>query len=304
MKNKLIIILTMLFSNFYCINLFAQSDSLLPYPVKNLINPSVCANVQKNTNGYVFTYQIKNGQGAIKSIHKFMAELNAPVKPFSAPRDWTLWKMDYDTIQVATWFSEDSIADIGVGEIITGFSFESIGLPKICRCWFSAMEIVEGEEGVYNPATASIFTTSLQRTTLGPVGTPSPFIPLNFIDIISSYKHQALALNWIADRKDEKDDDDDKEDEGQGVVRKLDRRLDNAHKALIKKDTSKAREEMLKFVKKVEKLYGESCDHEKNGREKEKYTFTSEAYALLKYNAEYLIQQLPEKKHKGEKEKD
>jgi hypothetical protein len=193
---SMLLVSIVLLSASYSIGSLAQSDSLLLYPVKNLILPTVRAGVLKETGGYAFNYIIGNGHGALQSIHEIIVELKAPVKPSPTPQDWTLWNMDYDTIQVAIWFSADSAADIDAGEVIGGYSLESGGLPRISRCWLSALEMVEGKEGQYDPTTASIFTTSLQRTTVGPANPPSPLVPLIFLDTLLSYTRQSADLGW------------------------------------------------------------------------------------------------------------
>ncbi|MBI3578094.1 MAG: hypothetical protein HY089_01620, partial [Ignavibacteriales bacterium] len=62
-----------------------------------------------------------------------------------------------------------------------------------------------------------------------------------------------------------------------------------------KGDSSKAREELEEFVERVEEIYKESVKAEEKKKEHE-VVMTSEAYALLKYNAEHLINKLPRKK--------
>ncbi|MBI5464076.1 MAG: hypothetical protein HY966_03870, partial [Ignavibacteriales bacterium] len=91
------------------------------------------------------------------------------------------------------------------------------------------------------------------------------------------------------------------EENNDGIAAKLDKRLDKARAALVKGDSSKAREELREFVKKVEELYKETQEHEK-ARKNDKVTFTSEAYALLKFNAEYLIDRLPVKQKRGKEQ--
>jgi hypothetical protein len=61
-----------------------------------------------------------------------------------------------------------------------------------------------------------------------------------------------------------------------------------------------ARKELEKLIQKVERIWKRSQDQEKKrGRDREwkqdKSIMTSEAYALLKYNADRLIDQLPER---------
>ena len=301
MKKNMLFISILLFLVFCSTESLAQSDSLLPYPAKNMIFPDVHAEVQKKTNGYVFRYSVANGQGALQSIYDYMLELKAMVKPTSSPQDWRIWNLDYDTIQVATWFSEDSVADIDAGEVLVGFSLESAGLPKINRCWIRAWETVKGREGQYDPATASIFKTSLQETTLGPADPPSPFIHLDFVDTLLSYTRQSAALGWLGKERDNDCDDDERPDNG--VVRNIEQRLQKAKRELTKGDSVQARKELEKLVQKVERIWKRSEAEEKKQRrdrweKRDKVIMTSEAYALLKYNTEYLIERLPGERKK------
>jgi len=111
---------------------------------------------------------------------------------------------------------------------------------------------------------------------------------VSFLDTLISYKHQCVSLGWLIDGpQHEKDEDDDSVDEG--IVERLDRRLSKAREGLLKGDSSKARKELEEFLDKVEKLYKESQNH---GQKGEKMLLSSEGYALLRYNAEYLKEHL------------
>jgi hypothetical protein len=298
----MILIPILVLSSAYPIVSFAQSDTLVPYPVKNLIYPAVSVRVLEKPGGYAFKYTVGNRHGALQSIHEFMVELKAPVKLSSAPEDWTLWDMDYDTIQVAIWFSSDSVADIDAGEVIGGYSLETGGLPRISRCWLSALEIVQGKEGQYDPATASIFTTSLQRTTIAPANPPSPLFPLIFLDTLLSFTHQSADLGWLGKGRNNDCDDDERADEG--IAKNIELRLQKAKRELTKGDSVQTRKELEKLVQKVERVWKRSQEEEKKHKrdrweKRDNLIMTSEAYALLKHNTECLIDRLPEKSKHG-----
>jgi hypothetical protein len=107
--------------------------------------------------------------------------------------------------------------------------------------------------------------------TVGPVLPPTPFVALAFLDTLTSYKHQAFSLGWI---------------KNQGIVQSLDAKLDNAKRQLQRNNTTAARNTLQAFVNEVEALWkGE--EHPYGGKQ-----ITSEAYALLKFNAEYLVSKL------------
>ncbi|MCL4540513.1 MAG: hypothetical protein M1378_13095, partial [Bacteroidetes bacterium] len=84
-----------------------------------------------------------------------------------------------------------------------------------------------------------------------------------------------------------------------GIIGILDKRLEKAKRALTRGDSVQARRDLQIFVMEVElvnrlgeKQKGRSQRSEIRGQ---KPVMSSEAYALLKYNAEYLIDRLPEK---------
>lgn len=101
--------------------------------------------------------------------------------------------------------------------------------------------------------------------TIGPAAPPANFVALDFIDAIVSYKHQAFALGWI---------------DNQGIVNSLDAKLDNAKQKLQQGNENAAINQLQAFINEVE-------------AQKDKH-LTSETYALLKFNAEYLIAKLEE----------
>jgi hypothetical protein len=102
-------------------------------------------------------------------------------------------------------------------------------------------------------------------STIGPIAPLLNFMATAWCDTIASYKHKAVELGWI---------------ENQGIVNSLDQKLENAKAQLEKGNTTSARNILQAFVNEVEAL------------NKEGGKITSEAYALLKFNAEYLMGKL------------
>ncbi len=119
------------------------------------------------------------------------------------------------------------------------------------------------------------------------------------IDTLISLKHQAVANGWLADGTSHEKGKGEDNSEEDGIVRRLDQRLDKAKEALVKGDSVKSREELEQFVKEVEHTYHQNKEE---GKREGVPLMTSEAYALLKYNAEYLIDRLPKEGRKGKDE--
>jgi hypothetical protein len=162
--------------------------------------------------------------------------------------------------------------DIGPGESLSGFSFESTGLPTIVESYFEGNAALLAFSAEPPSEMDQILDTlltfprnTLIQYTIGPSTPPSPFIPVAFLDTLISYKHQAFTLGWIAN---------------QGILQSLDAKLENAKAQLQRNNITSARNILQSFLNEVEAL-------NKKGDQ-----ITSEAYALLKFNAEYLVSKL------------
>ncbi len=143
------------------------------------------------------------------------------------------------------------------------------------------------------------------------------------IDTLISLKHQAVAKGWLRENRDRGHDIDEmmrgnewyKEGEfkkfrswevgkdwdfdhdwNNGIVEVLDKRLDMAKRALSHGDSVMTRRNLEIFVMEVELLNNLSAKLVKRGEEP---IITSDGYLSLKFNAEYLIDRLPERHSEG-----
>ena len=203
------------------------------------------------------------------------------------------------------------------GESMT-FSFMSRGLPSIKPFYAQSFAPSYNEkelDSLYAAgySRAQLFPdwkdNSYKDLTISPQIPDSPFVASAFLDTLLSYTRQSADLGWLGRERDDDCDDDERPEDG--IVKNIEQRLQKAKRELAKRDTVQARIELEKLVQKVERIWKRSQEEEKkhgrNRREKRDHVImTSEAYALLKYNAEYLIDRLPEKsKHgRGDDEKD
>lgn len=150
------------------------------------------------------------------------------------------------------------------GVIDSSFMFESTGLPSLLASY------LRGKNHPVSPPPfdeelwyRDITTNSVVKSTIGPADPPNPFVASVFLDTLISYKHQALNLGWI---------------KNQGIANSLDQKLDAAKAQLGKKNNKAAKNILEAFISEVEAQKGKQL--------------TSEAYALLKFNAEYLVSKL------------
>lgn len=106
-------------------------------------------------------------------------------------------------------------------------------------------------------------TVNYHGWTIAPTAPPLNFSYASWIDTLISYKHQSVSLGWI---------------DNKGIANSLDSKLNSAKKKLAAGDSTAAKSILNAFVNEVEAQNGKHL--------------TSEAYALLKYNAIYLIAKL------------
>jgi hypothetical protein len=113
----------------------------------------------------------------------------------------------------------------------------------------------------------------------------------HLLEYLISSKHESETNGWLGDRN---------------FVKELDNHLQNAQKHLAKHDSVNARKEVEEFQEKVNKEYQKTLDDHKGGKHRDRRFVTEEGWKLLYFNAQYIIDRLPEKlKHgRGDHEKD
>jgi hypothetical protein len=286
-----------------------------------------------------FEYSLENSPTSHQSMSVFALELNddwikygGSVRNVMPPKekDWgefpsvkrkMSWVAYYDTTGL------DIIERAPRSAIIPGenlsFSFQAKGLPGIGLFWaegwapwsFSREQkdslIREGYDWEKSRALDENYSKGVTVVRRSP---PNPFVHLTFLDTLLSYTRQSAELGWLAPltglgrHRDDDCDEDERPDDG--VTKNIDKRLQKAKKELSKGDSLKARKELEKLVEKLERTWKRSQEQEKKHKQEKKekrddVILTSEAYALLKYNTEYLIDRLPDRKpKKGSKEKE
>ncbi|MDE3058447.1 MAG: hypothetical protein KGJ59_10875 [Bacteroidota bacterium] len=252
-----------------------SQDSLriFKYPSAKEIAVSVVAHVTELKNGkFFYEYQLQSLPNSKQNIWTFDVEYHAPVQEIQAPTEW-LGDPGYLPPPRVQWYARDSLVEISPDSKLGGFSFLSGGIPSIEIYYVSGWvepPVFTEENAPDSVIGDNVLENSVKGITIGPTAPPVNFSASTWIDTLISYKHQAVSLGWI---------------DNQGIANSLDSKLDNAKSKLSAGDTTAAKNMLNAFVNEVEA---------QNGKQ-----LTSEAYALLKFNAEYLIDRLPEKK--GEK---
>lgn len=141
-------------------------------------------------------------------------------------------------------------------------------------------------------------TNSNQGTTIIPFELGFDSFPASMIDTLLSYVDQAHELGWINNTRDDDAEEDERAEDG--VVKNLDKRLELTRDLLERQKITQAKNHLQRFLGKVEKLWKRQQKEEEKNRKNPRIIFTSEAYALLKYNGEYLLDHLKETKEEKE----
>lgn len=293
-----------------CIYSVSNAAPELPY----LRNLSLKAKVTRDAQGiFTYGYEIINGKDSIGDLTDFDIDISKPVNGMQLSNEGLVnatkhvigsgvLKMPTTVPMVPVgfpyvpdgWLAGPSIMGTGgwgafrlkPGLSASGFVLQSRGIPTIRD--FRANPVFDTELMKYYPDVESLPNEEVVKVdeqlkkdreaiaykgkTIGPTAPPANFIPLSFIDYIIDLKHQAASLGWI---------------KNEGVVKSLDGKLDNAKKKLTEGSTGAAKNILNAFINEVEAQGCATYENCPPGKH-----LTSEAHALLKYNALYLIDSL------------
>ena len=262
------------------------------------IDPTVRSEVEDGDT-LRYRFAVTNGASSRQRLLNFLLSVRSSV--FNVSRPNSQWHSESSRFLRGwewghTLVNRDGGPSLDMGiprdSTVGGFSVESFGLPSIVNCYFQGLTgtmTFEEEppievEDLLRPLETFPANEVLLRT-IGPVDPPTPFNGHVFLDTLLSYARQSAQLGWLGRYRDDDCDEDERPDDG--VVRNIENRLQKARRELVRGDSVKARRELEKLIRKVDRL-------QRRGER----VMTSESYALLKYNTEYLIERLPERRRR------
>ncbi|MCK4738400.1 MAG: hypothetical protein KAT46_00485 [Deltaproteobacteria bacterium] len=242
--------------------------------------------IPNNSSGKVLSWEgLVNGEECSRYFLK-KTKIKITAVGINAPKSWTC----------GLGFSKDDIGFVIYGslentQILPGGSLEgliitSYGIPGIRDAIlepdfiFDEKDLPEEDidyyiENGWEYLDKIYKSVAFNTKTIGPVAPPLVFNATDFINHLIDLKHQAQELGWI------------KAKGGDGIIQALDQKLDNAKAAIAKGNTRSASKILKAFIKQVE---AQSCKTHDDCKAKKH--LSPEAYALLKYNAEYLLDNL------------
>lgn len=248
-------------------SLFAQDTlNILYYPSGRNFSESIRCVVDKGET-FRYHYEIENSLNSAQRIWSFLICTDAQLDSIVAPEGWrSSLTLGVQDIRRVEWWASDTTDFIMPGSTLRNLSISSPHLPSIlsyyAEGWFDLPKVNVEPDSIVGGG--NIFERYKQGSAIGPKAPPVPFEPLQFLDTLISYKHQAFALGWIKE---------------EGIVTSLDAKLEAARPQIIA-DRPSAKNILESFVNELDALNTQGDQ------------ITSEAYALLKFNAQYLISQL------------
>ena len=258
---------------------YVEKDSFVTviFEPATKIEPKITCTVTKEDGGtsYVYMYQVENGSKARQRIVEFEFGYGKGAKPVDrTPKDsWQshqMYELGGDGLMernLRAWWDKRGL-DPGGGKVSVGFM--SVGMPGIVSASFRGKAPSVGIPGSskYEFRLRILALRSLERncvkeSSLGPVLIPKSLDHMVFLDSLISYRKQCVSLGWISN---------------DSVARSLDGKL-----RILRRDV--ANRKYTSAVAVLRSLSRELDVHRSR-------SISEEAYALFKYNVEYLSDQL------------
>jgi len=252
-----------------------------------------------DTSGLRFDSQFEwnNFHERFPQLSKGMVPVGIPLLP---GKEW----IGMVTNRYSVSISADS-AFVGPGKSVRSIVITSKGLPSIRACIvapnFQDDLLFPNIEDTSSNAMTTAQMDSIREAvnyhgwTIGPTAPPLNFDASIWVDTVLSYIHRSHELGWINNERDDDAEQDERKEAG--VVRNLEKRLTQVRDLIDSGKIDAAKKSLEMFLDKVEKLRKRQKREEDKNRKSPKIIFTSEAYALLKYNGEYLLDHLKEEDH-------
>jgi hypothetical protein len=232
-----------------------------------------------DSNYYIYYYTVNNGSSSIQRLRKFCIEILSEISQISKPDEY--WKTGfYSFVPVFRWSNSKGsrglahpLNGIAPDSSKTGFAFVSVGLPTISHAYFSGNRTIPMAFPDEPPDEISELLKPIRKfpnntvikKTIGPKDPHYPLIISSFLDTLLNYVSQSYTLEWITEET---------------IENKYTNFFTIAKDQIIQGDSSAARSTLENVLQEVD------IDSTNN--------LTSEAFSLLRYNTEYLINQIPE----------
>ena len=266
----------------YYVKYWSNIDTMfytIPLFPGNKIDPKLRAKViNTDSTGLRFEYYLSNSSSSLRELFKIELSIDTRISDLKAPnREWSSqYQKGIRSIKWANIYSQSEVLGILPGhEVREPFSFTSTGLPIPTLSSIASYSALgntrdSGPTGKLRAKVDSILINEshIILPTLGPWLPDSSLSFIDFTDTLETFRFRSCEeLDWATDA---------------GVCGELQDYLSEVKTALEMEDSLSAANALAEFIALVEA--------EKNA------SLTSEGYALLYFNAEYLADRLTKPK--------
>jgi hypothetical protein len=241
---------------------------ILPeYVPMDLLTAKVTCNVKNSQYGLLYNYTIKNDSTSLQSIWRFAVERNSENSFINSGTPNEKWSQRYpsDVIKLIQWDVSEDLKHypfdyVQPSVIKTNYKEETDAeMLMICNYY------IQGKNGKKIYTEQYLTENSFIGKTICGIHPKDPFIPQDFLDTMKGYNSQSFDLGWI---------------QNESTRNKYNTYFNNAQNYLQQRGNVSAIAELQNVLN--------ECNSDSST------VLTSEAYALLYFNTEYLITQIKE----------
>jgi hypothetical protein len=233
--------------------------------------PYVYCEVSEDEENFRYKYIVENDELSRQRINRFWVVADVPKENLQKeiPANWKGSGYAYNLDGWSTRVLNDGNL-IWPGDKLSGFNFITSGLPAVAMFRMQAKNDLPWTREMNTSESLALSLRNRNENmvfgkTIGPKALANPFVPLDFLDSLIHYIDQSDTLGWI---------------KNQSTFDKYNDYLVTAKNALEQNQIDLAKATLESIVQEVD------IDSTSN--------LTSEAYALIKFNTEYLLANLPE----------
>ncbi|MGD0589994.1 MAG: hypothetical protein ABSA44_04235 [Bacteroidota bacterium] len=252
---------------------YTQSNISLPtnqqeFGKGNNFSMLLACKVDESPSIYIYSYSITNSPLSIQGINNLSIKSSVSDLKSTTNNEWKFGIVKAESL--ATFTTIFNATALIPGKIASSLNIESSGLPTISNFYaqgphrtpiFDPNDIQSHMSDFIN----DIYNNSVQGYTISPKIWSGPINKTYFLDSLSNYTTQSRSLGWI------KDD---------ATTNKYLGYFTSAKTKLVQRDSVGARTVLLQVLHDV--------DIDSTA------SLSSEAYALLRFNTEYLVNILPQ----------
>jgi hypothetical protein len=234
-----------------------QTDEDYSYP-RNKLNINIKSRIEQIEDSLYYRYSIENLSSSHQAINEFVLEIATDSLRSRISRNCWVCFQRMPSVECINSYVGNNYIDPGEKDTSFYLSTSLKIIPQISKIY------CKGDNG-HTGDTETIYENSYQGYTISPENPPFPFIPNAFLDTLMTYPIRSFNIGWI---------------NNQSTAEKYMSYFNIVKTQLQQNNINGSRSSLQNVLRDVKADSGT--------------LLSSETYALLRYNTEYLLSQLPE----------